>query len=205
VDLGTTWQYVAEVAWEEHGTVRHDRVPWQTTVVSSRHRDSLIAVVVRGWPGDLGWYKPGRTPGESVLFCSAERAYLLGVDADAGQRGTDLVDSLLRGLITVEDNALIVQLPWRQGGCSGSSDSTRTDCLHVWSIDQIGDTPRQLRALDPLAGASMATIVMRTHDEHEIVDLVPHLGVTRFVYAHHGTVASVSATLIGFTRGRPTH
>ena len=42
----------------------------------------------------------------------------------------------------------------------------------------------------------VALKAMRTNPEHEIVTFVPGVGITAYVYAHHGTVSEVNVRLV---------
>ncbi len=46
------------------------------------------------------------------------------------------------------------------------------------------------------------TLACRTNPDHQLVDIAPGLGITRYVYQHHGTVASADVRLVAFRAGK---
>jgi hypothetical protein len=45
-------------------------------------------------------------------------------------------------------------------------------------------------------------IAYRTNPDHQLLRLVPGLGIRGFTYEHHGTVASATARLVRYVPGR---
>jgi hypothetical protein len=199
----TTWTYRVNVAWAPPGsaTIRRRVFTWTATVASYAARDSTAVAIVRGWPFELAWWDPDRAPGLSVLYCSAGRIYRLPSAADGAAPA--LADSLLGGLRRPTLDQLIFELPLRSGQLIGRGSTEREDTFYAWFTESAEAVPTRLRRLDAGAGDSLYQLAYRTMPDHQLVAFLPGLGVTRYVYGHHGTTAETDARLIEFRRGRP--
>ena len=82
----------------------------------------------------------------------------------------------------------------------------RPDKWYQWHVEaarcvQIAGIP----AVDAKRRRREYRIGFRTCPAHEIVHFVPGIGITRYVFSHHGTVAEADVRLIEFRRGVATH
>jgi hypothetical protein len=67
LDEGTEWTYSVNVSWTVDNSVRSDTIQWRTRVLKSFESANTVAAVISGFPDDLDWYEPGKSPGYAVL------------------------------------------------------------------------------------------------------------------------------------------
>jgi hypothetical protein len=198
---GATWVYTAKVAWSGIGTdTAGTRIfSWTTRVVSTAAGPGAVAAVVRGWPSELAWWTPGQRPGLSVVYCTRDAVYRL-TTPDSSQVSA-LADSLIAGTRVPSQDEILIQLPLRVGQLFGRDSLERTDTFYAWLAERADATPPALRRSSPEVSDTLYQLVYRTLPDHQIVVLAPGLGVTRYIYSHHGTVAEADARLIRFQAG----
>jgi hypothetical protein len=198
---GTSWTYRAEVAWSAVGadSVQRTTIDWTTTILTVETRDSTSVATVRDWPTGLAWWEPDQPPVTSLLVCIAERIYHVEPLEGVTQA---LVDSLLTGLRRPTADELILRFPLRTDDLFGRDAADRDDTLYAWYVESSQPIPAELAGLRAGLSDSLYTLAYRSLPDHQLVDFVPGLGVTRYVYGHHGTVAEASAVLVGYYAGR---
>jgi hypothetical protein len=197
---GTTWTYRAEVAWGvgSGDSTARQFLTWTTSVTTVRTSDSAVAATVRGWPTDLAWWTPRRTPTTSVLYCVGGRVYLFHP-----QPGTapQVVEALLSGkqIPTLDD--LILSFPLYTGELYGRDPAERQDNLYAWFVEAAELSPDAVRRFHPGIVDSLYTLVYRTAPDHTLIGFVPGVGVVHYVYRHHGTMAESEAWLVAYQLG----
>jgi hypothetical protein len=166
-------------------------------IVAGRDGPAGRAAVVRGWIQELAWYEPGRTPGFSLLLARNSRLYHMptrdsssAVASLAGAVESDSSPGQAWELVV--DSGLAVGHIYGQDAERGN----RPDTFYAWYVES-----RQ--AIRPEAARSFLgpaavqwRLVYRTAPDHQIVDIVSGLAITRYVYGHHGTVADTDVKLV---------
>lgn len=192
---GTTWTYQAHVSWTVAGSARtrDTTLTWTTRILTSIRRDSSIVAAVENWPSTLAWWEPSHTPDTTLLVCLNDRVYHLGKSQNAGRSA---VSEAASGALSLTSDNLILALPLHERLLYGQEPSDRTDTFYGWFVEAAAPMPRALVGLGASPNDSLYTIAYRTVPDHQIVQFAPRLGVTRYLYAHHGTVATASATLV---------
>jgi hypothetical protein len=201
---GTTWTYRASVAWTPAGgsDIKRDTITWTTRVLTRKTTDSIAVVTVRDWPAALAWWEPGQGPHTSVLMCTRGRVYLLPASEGTADA---LADSLIGAIRHPLADDLILQFPLHKGDLFGRDSTDRPDTFYAWYVETVDPMPANHLGWPVGAADSMYTLVYRTMPDHEIVRVVPHLGLVSYTYAHHGTVAEASAELVDFRAGPSDH
>lgn len=197
----TSWTYRAEVAWTavNSTTIERDTIDWTTTILTLQTLDSISVATVRNWPSRLAWWEPDQPPVTSVLICTGGRVYHLEPLEGTTQ---GLVDSLLTGLRRPSQDDLILQFPLRTGELFGRDAADRDDTFYAWYVEAAEPVPADLARMQAGRSDSLYTLAYRSLPDHQLVDFVPGLGVTRYIYGHHGTVAEASAELVEYHSGR---
>jgi len=194
LSAGRSWTYSARISWTSAGSAasRDTTIAWTTRVLDARVHDSAQVAVVLDWPTALAWWEPGQRPDTSLLICVGARIYRI-----AGRGGSAaLVDSLLAGQRRASVDDLLLRLPLHTGDLYGRERSERTDTFYAWYVESASPVNDRLARMGARAADSVYTVVYRTLPDHQIVDYAPGLGLTRYVYGHHGTVAAASAVLL---------
>ena len=179
---GTRWTYQGRVRWAKAGSaeVTERTVTWEMEVLDTIKRRHLLAALLKGHPGDLAWYEEStRRADYLVLRVGTSRFYLMR------DQQRDVVLNRLRDegdalVDLVKDASLFLDLP-------------------LWPGKSFGD-PDQLTRQDGLY--QQHRFSLRTLPDHQSVDFVPGIGITRYIYAHHGTVSEADVQLVAFRPGR---
>jgi hypothetical protein len=196
---GTSWLYRGEVQWQEGLVARSAKIEWKVEIVRTIHRNDGAAALLQGFPDDLQWYEPGREPGGHLLLrIGQDRFYILHGPAvrEALERLTDPAQSLAD---LVDDSALILQLPLREGARFGEEEQLqRQDGMYVWKVE----SEQSIRASGitgvPAGERTEYSVAFLTNADHTYMSFVPGIGITGYIYGHHGTVSDVSLALVEF-------
>jgi hypothetical protein len=192
---GTTWTYQARVSWAVAGSAktRDTTLTWTTKILTTIQRDSSIVAVVENWPTSLAWWDPSHAPDTTLLVCRNDRVYHL---RDGRGEGGSAVAEATSGALSLTSDNLILVLPLHERMLYGQGPSDRADTFYGWFVEAATPMPLALVRLGASPRDSLYTIAYRTVPDHQIVQFAPRLGITRYSYAHHGTVATASATLV---------
>ena len=186
---GTRWVYRGEVAWQTSRKARSTRrLDWTMEVVDSVQRDRYKVALVLGHPKDLIWYEEGRKPGCHILIAvDNTKYYLRECEPAASREKLILPEGDLTGL-TGEEN-LILKFPLRQADTfGGDPEPNAKDGMYAWYVQAVRQTPPRTEYV----------LTYRTNPDHEIDTYVTGIGLTAFVYSHHGTVSEVNVKLVDF-------
>ena len=197
---GSTWTYRAEVAWAAGGSdsARHQTLSWTTTLLTIRTSGSAVAATVLGWPTDLAWWEPERTPTTSVIYCSGGRVYVLHPPSGTA---AGVATALLRGEQRPAVDDLVLQFPLHTGQLFGRDAAERPDTFYAWFVAAAEPIPAAVRRLRSGLTDSLYSVIYRTLPDHTVVGFVPGLGVAHYVYMHHGTIAEADAWLVAYHEG----
>ena len=178
---GTVWHFKAAVQWtlENSNKVRSADINWDTTVLSTHRSDATTVIVLSGFPTDLVWYEPERQARVSLITIGPEGLYLYTLPDQADIQKA--VDQALKG--EPAGDRILLSHP-RVGDCLGGTPG-RHDGRYCWHVE--GKVTRR--------GHNGWAVAYRTNPDHQLIEFVPEVGVTRFEFEHHGTVASARAEL----------
>lgn len=195
---GQTWQYGGSARWAgPNQTVDSGRIQWTMKILAVRDGSTARGALVRGWIQELAWYHPGRSPGYSLLLARGRRlyhvaAYDSATALDTLERALAPGAPLPQGAELIVDSALTVGHLYGQSAERGD----RPDTFYAWYVESRDAIPaRPGWSLDS-ATVVQWRLVYRTMPDHQFLDLVPGLGITHYVYGHHGTVADSDVTLM---------
>jgi hypothetical protein len=202
LEPGLTWTYRGYVSWTgSNGQVHGDSVTWTTTIIAVRTGPNARAALVRGWVQDLAWHEPTKKATYSALMLrrgrlyrvaaqdSADAAEVMESAVGAGASPPDLSNLVL-------DSALVVEAVYGRD----SVTSKRDDNLYGWYVasDRVIAAPTRWKAAK--TRVRRVTLEYRSQPDYQRIDFVPGVGITRFVYSHHGTVAEADVRLVSVKR-----
>jgi len=201
LEKGNCWNYEGKIETTLAGsaTVYSTNIAWDMVIVDSMQSTNVQAAVVRGFLDELPWYEPGCVPGFCVLLNFSNRVYRLNEpDADraaALMRAAMAQPGKFSAQTLDSDERFVLPLARdkRWGG-----DVERKDGWYCWHVEQEQTAKLQIKGVTEHHPFTVFSIAYRTNPDHLIVDIAPGLGITRFVYAHHGTVATVQVRLVSF-------
>jgi hypothetical protein len=201
LEKGTRWIYEGKVKWtpSEGGAAKSSRIRWVTEVLEAFTSSNIVSAVVRGFPDELTWYEPGQIPGFCVLLDVGDKLYRMS--APGRDQAKALALKLSRNHKELPANAeelldlpLVVGHKWGQD----KDDPPRSDTWYCWCVERVRARTLNVKGT-PLKGPSKVyQLAYRTCPEHLIFEIAPGLGVVRYIYDHHGTVASVDLHLVEY-------
>lgn len=199
LEEGNVWVYQGAVRWQHGAEVKEESVTWTMRVVEVIEREPVRGIRLTGHPADLTWYEPGQQPRDRFII-QVDNKFYEGFE-ETWARLQD-PDDFLIDLVT--EGMLILDLPLWPGKSFGeAAQLTRPDGSYHWLV-----TAEKIIPLDQVKGWSgrepltAYTLAFRTNPDHQIIDFVPGVGITHYVYRHHGTVSEVEVRLIEFQMGK---
>ncbi|MAT39230.1 MAG: hypothetical protein CL946_06470 [Ectothiorhodospiraceae bacterium] len=190
---GSTWIYNGTIKWNEGGDSHYEKeIEWTMRIDSVTTRQHVTAALLTGYPLDLAWWEPGRTPRTRTLICVNGKDFFL-TDSTAYSRVRDNTESLID---LVKESELFLRLPLVKYRAFGeTSQITRTDGMYVWWVeDHDTDAPWLLNG-ERRTFDALYTITMRTLPSYLSYQFVPGVGIVRFRYHHNGSVSDVDVSL----------
>ena len=202
IEPGLTWTYRGYVRWTgPDGRVGGDSIRWTMKIVSVRTGPNARSAVVRGWVQDLAWHTPSKEPAYSLLVLRAGRLYHISTP-DSAQAVALSETAIQANTSPPELSHMVLDSALTIGGVYGRNDSTskRDDAMYGWH----GLSERSVRAPAGwnagTARVRCVTFEYRTLPDYQSIDVVSGVGITRFVYSHHGTIAEADVRLISVRR-----
>ena len=154
---------------------------------------SFEIAVMKGHPGDLCWYEPGKAPSSYLIVWRDNKYYKIRINNDFDKLISD--DKYLS--TKTNFNSLFLVAPLKKDMEFGNDpDMPRDDTFYEWVVED-----EQKGNLSHVIGTSQRktfskyTLIYRTMPDHQIVGFVPFVGITRFRYVHHGTVSEADVHL----------
>ncbi|MCB0194207.1 MAG: hypothetical protein KDJ65_19810 [Anaerolineae bacterium] len=198
LEKGATWAYEGTVKWQEGSDVLEDNITWTMEVIDTIERLHVKGYLLRGMPLDLAWYEPGKEPGTHVIVQVGTKYYY--GDQTTWQRLQDQ-DDLLMELVT--EWGLFLDLPLQADKYFGeTAQITRSDFSYFWVIEAEEIVSLEhVAGLDATGERTQYSLAFRTLPDHQLVDFVPGVGITHYVYVHHGTVSEADVRLVEFQPG----
>ena len=194
---GTRWTYAGHVRREQPGSdqARTYELQWTAEILAVENGAGGRAAVVKGFPDELAWWEPGQQPSVGVLLETGKRLFRLWAASEADARARAV--ALAQGVESIppSQEPLLVQ-PLTPGSSWGGVPG-RGDGLYRWNVD--GRTSRVVDVPGLAPGRmDVVTLSYRSLPDHQILEIVPGVGLARYTYQHHGTLASTDVRLIAF-------
>jgi hypothetical protein len=201
LETGNYWVYRGTAIWtlDNSDKTKSGHVEWKMEVIDALDRGGVHAALVEGFPFDLAWYEPGKKPERYLIVAVDEDLiYVLqGTEvAPAWKRLRDEND-LLQDLVREDELVLSFPLHSRKRFCDVEF-ITRDDGDYCWTVEN--EAAARLAGIRGVTGRNRRQydIAFRTNPDHQIVTFVPGVGITRYQYTHHGTVAQTDVKLVEF-------
>jgi hypothetical protein len=186
---GTTWIYAGRSKWMDTGAsaVRSGNLRWTTDIVRMFSAPGLTAAVVKGFPFELAWYSPKAERGFTVLVENDKGLFKADVDSEA--EGEAVAAKAIRG---EEVGEQLLKFPVQVGDCLGAEGVDSPELLaahrYCWFVS------KRVK----VSSGSGWEIFLHTGPDDITFHLVRGVGITSFVYNHHGTVAYTNARMVAF-------
>ena len=196
---GSYWVYKGTVKWQDGTEAKETSVAWRMEVIRSERVGKYEVTFLEGHPEDLAWFTPGKPRGIHVFVNDGGRYYELGSVTDPG--------SLLADEATLESHlqpeSVFLELPLNKGMCLGRApDIQRDDNMYCWSVGApTSYAPQGVTGIPSGNPFFDYELSFRSLPDHTMIHFVPGIGITSFVYGHHGTLSEADVHLIEYHPG----
>lgn len=197
---GAYWIYRGTVRWTEVNSadIMEEEITWKMEVKRVFQRNAVVGYELIGAPWDLAWYETGKEPSEYGIIQSGGKFYRIPVETVIRLMNEE--DNLY-GL--VDENDIFLETPLVKGKkfCDTVS-MTRPDNMYCWNVGE----GKQFEAKS-IAGLDISTelweypVINQTMPDVSLVYFVPGVGISRYIYSHHGTVSDVDVQLVEYYSG----
>lgn len=204
---GTYWIYRGTVRWTHQNSDQVSDAPitWRTENRRLIQHGDVHGIVITGFPFDSAWSDDQPKASDSLLIESKGKFYWI-TDARFQQAVSRLEQSSdsLGGLFTDDD--LVLEWPLRRGQKYCDADGmARPDQNYCWVVTSSGKT-----SLAGIAGVESGdrdefVLEYRTNPDNTRFTFVPGVGITKYEYHHHGTVADTELHLVEFHPSTDNH
>jgi hypothetical protein len=196
---GTYWVYTGTVKWQDGLDSRETSVTWRMEVVRTEYVGRYEVSILEGHPSDLAWFTPGKPRGGHIFVRDGDKYYEIASIQDLGELFTN--EAKLEPHLNFE--SLFLELPLQPGVCLGQDpDHKRDDNMYCWSVG----VPKPV-TLDGVKGVSAGRnyleyeLAFRSLPDHTIIHFVPGVGITSYLYGHHGSVSEADVHLVQYHPG----
>lgn len=174
-------------------------VHWVMEVVDTATNQFACAAIIRGMPDELAGYEAGLNPGLCVLFSISNRVYRLSAETEkeARRKARELLQSPGKALSMCGPEFLALPLA---KGKEWAGEGERPDHWYRWHVEAQSRKQQQVPGFSAKDAVSTWSLAYRTCPSHEVFDIAEGLGITRYVYEHHGTIQSVDVRLVSVKR-----
>lgn len=203
LEQGNTWVYHGTVRWfdPEKEQPKSEEVSITTKVERVYRKPEFAMAVVSGFPTDLDWSTGQVEPKPSLLIeTQTHEIFLDPLPPDFDYAKLDKDASAL-GKFLSDDN-LLFRWPLEKGMKFGDPDSVKRDDDHYCWV--VADRKKKdLGTIKGLPSQEADVFLLRyiTNPDDTSIELAKGVGVLRYEYHHHGTVADTDLTLVEFHKG----
>jgi hypothetical protein len=204
---GTFWVYQGTIQFtQSNGQSSETAVTWRTEIKRVIQRGTLSAAVVNNFPPELNWTDGHPEPADSLLIEDSGKFYYISSERfqDAVQRlerPSDNLDGLRR------DDDLILEWPLVPGQKYACDARTlaRPDNMYCWMVSSLGHA--SLQGVSGISAGERAEyqLTFTTNPDDTEFSFVPWIGITKYAYHHHGTVARTDLQLLEFHSAGANH
>ena len=200
---GTYWVYQGRVRFmQDNDQSSETTVRWRTEIKRVIQHGALSAAVVNDFPSELNWTNGHPEPADSLLVEDSGKFYLIFSDRfqNAMRRLEQPADNL-DGLFSDDDLILAWPLARGQKYACDAQSMARPDNMYCWIVSSLAHTSLQnvsgVRAVEH----QEYSLEFRTNPDDTEFSFVPGIGITKYNYHHHGTVADTELQLVEFHPG----
>lgn len=199
---GTYWIFRGNVKWAgPDNNVREELLDWKVEVMRSALVGRYEVAVMNGDPGDLIWYETGKQRRDYLIVRDGAKYYRLPLDKR--DEAAALFSDVRRLESRLNLYSLFLDLPLREGMCFGREpENKRNDNFFCWAVSR--PTAGRINGVKGISSEQqLTTFNLRyyANTDHTIIDFVPGIGITSYVFAHHGTVSEVDVKLVEYHPG----
>ena len=209
LEKGNYWIYRGETKWVEQAQppgkniVRTAVLTWKMEVIETGEGNGVFAALLKGYPGDLGWYEAGKQRGDWLIVRTSAGTFYLLEGKQARKTWDELRTDAGALKNATKDAEPILETPLAQGKTFGGDPDMRPELKaqgrYCWFV--AGDrnfNPKRFSKAPVIRPARDFTLLYRTNPDTTTLDFVPGIGIVGYQYVHHGTTAETDLGLIEF-------
>lgn len=203
---GNYWVYRGLAKWDDNGKLKTQTLTWRMEITKALCQgDNLTAAVIKGFPGDLAGYEPGRARSDYLLVRFGMDKYHLLSGDDAAKARKELAGRKLPSFDFLADGAaLLIDGPLTKGKHYGEPGQLHRD-LYCWVVG--APTPfvgKEIKGL-PSADDERRAFPIRflTNPDGERLEIVSGIGIVSYHYDHHGTISETNLQLVEIHLEKP--
>jgi hypothetical protein len=198
LEKGRYWVYRGSVKWTPErvaSQVRSRHITWRMKIRDVIESPKYRIAVVTGFPGDLAWYEEGMPPRWSLLVADDRRIY--GRDYETREEALEAAQAIKTGgRKGVKDLECILEFPLKQGKKFETRSKARPEAPYFWVVEGVDEVNLRVSGYASPGPVTRYRLVRRTGPDQTTMEFVAGLGITRYVYEHHGTVAFEDVRLV---------
>lgn len=174
------------------------QISWKSEITDFVQDGRFKVALLLGYPADLAWYSD-QTERGCYLFISVDDRdfYLHRVESACRLPKQNFADLF-------KQEELVLRLPLKRGDeFGGFTDGPQrlNECRYDWCVEEVRKTTLPgIKGISATSHFTAYELFFRTNPDHQIATWVPGIGLTRFVYSHHGTVSDVDVALVEFNK-----
>jgi len=212
VPPGSMFPVAVGAYWIYEGDVTYQLTANETTTATLRRRmevkqlaagPSYRAALLKGGPWDFVSYSNNKSSGDYLLVSTRDATYFA-----EGKQALDLFAEIKRSGLTHEVRDTLADDIWfrtpiRANGTYCASDQVgREDRMYCWAVMDVNIKPVSgIVGVRPRS-RPVYQLAFRTNPDHQVVEIVPGVGMVSFTYSHHGTPLQVDVRLIEYHAGK---
>lgn len=182
-----------------HNEPKSEILTWKMEVVDTKEGANFFAALIKGMPDDLSWYVPNRPRGDYLILRVGSSTYYIYTGKKALTAWSILSDKEQK-LNTLDEGEIMLDGPLVQGKVFGGDFLNRvTGTRYCWNVESENSFDlKSFHNASQLNNPREFSCVYRTNPDHTIMNFVPGIGITGYVYVHHGTLSEADLKLIEF-------
>jgi hypothetical protein len=200
---GTYWIYQGKTKWSIPNKVIEKNLTWKMEVIDTIEKGQYFIAIMKGHPHDLAWYQESKERSDYLIIRKGSNQYYIAFDAlmkkilDKAKTNPELLDKLL------DDNSLYIDLPLYAGKKYGDPEQLgRPDNYYCWFVESEKQISLEnIKGLPSNQTVTQYQLRFYTLPDHMVIKFVKGIGITGYIYVHHGTVSETDQRLIEFYKG----
>jgi hypothetical protein len=200
---GTYWVYRGTVRWfdpqKQHAVT--SKVSLRMTIDRIIRKSDITVALITGFPSDLDWSDGQARPAQSLLIETDSHEIYRNALAPDFELASLESDFMKFDKQRAPEN-LLFRWPLQKGQKFGDQESLkRADNRYCWVIGSQGR--KNLSAIQGVTEPSSDLFVLEylTNPEDTRMELSPGIGIVRYQFHHHGSIADTTLELAEFHPG----
>ena len=199
LETGSYWIYSGTIETTINTSLIQKEIIWKMEVIETIRRGEITGYSMKGYPSDLSWYKDDQAPSiYSIIQIGDNKFYKSGIETyERIENQADNLDNL------VEERQLIFIFPLSKvNKYCPTEDINRSDSWYCWIVGKDTESINwEIIGLQEDNSLMPYSLTFMTGPDRESIQFVEGLGITKYIYSHHGTISNVYVKLVEYHAG----